>query len=326
MLAIPHEFEVHQSTSLNSFDSIGFQSETSIDGSFSYVFTKPGTYYYSTDVQSIHPMSGTIIVRPLEDIVTELVVTVNGISSMYNITEDCPEENNESSGMMMYNCSTDVNDDRLHTEPPLFVYSQCNTPFVHSIDNGHAILTSEIHITGDNLGSNIKIAFSDIECYPNAITDDLIRCVLDQYSTPMPFVYHPLSLHVDNYGYALLLGENEGNRSISVNPVITDIQPDIGSVLGGNTIVIQGLSFFQEYLQVVIGESAQCIVETVNYTTISCVVPQEQDQSESIELVTIRNSQLLSQPSYGSMDNSYYNDTVLNLYSSFYISDHQKLW
>ena len=310
MLAIPHEFEVHQSTSLNSFDSIGFQSETSVEGSFSYVFTKPGTYYYSTDVQSNFPMSGTIVVNPLEDIVTELQVTVNNIFSQYNINQTCLNEEDkslESSGMDN-NCLDweDVSSERMHTEPPVFVYSQCSTPFVHSIENGYSTLESEIRIIGDGFGStiaNVSISFSGIECDPNKVTNNVIECLLDDEATPVPFVYLPLSIHVDNYGYALVLGENEANRSISLNPMITNVHPSEGSILGGNTIIIEGQSFFQDYLQVFVGDS-QCTVTSVDYTMISCVVPQALEQSDSQELVTVINSKL-SRTAVAKMDNHY---------------------
>ena len=284
MFVIPQEFEVHQSSSLTSADFIGFQSEVSVDGSFSYVFTKPGTYYYSTEVQSIFPMSGTIVVIPIEELITELTVSVNGFASLYNLNYPIDDDVDTLGSGDCFHFQSII-ENRSSTLPPVFVYSECYTPIVYTIDSGNSVLSSIIQIIGEGFGStlnDVDVTFGDIPCNPSEISDTRITCTLPNDASPMPFVYLPLSIHVENLGYALLLGEKMGDRSISLNPLITDIQPTVGSVLGGNTILIEGKLFTNE-LQVFIGNSS-CTITNAEYESISCEVPAQADVSQNVSL------------------------------------------
>ncbi len=273
---MPEEFEVHQTSSLESTENVGFQSESSIDGSFSYVFTKPGTYFYSTEVPAILPMSGTIVVAPIVEIVTELHVFVNEFASLYNINYS--EDENDTSGFS--DCLQFSTAERLSISPPVYVYSECYTPIVNAIDPGYSILSSKINITGERFGSmldGVSVNFDGIICHLSEVADNLVTCTLSNEATPLPFVYLPLNIHVGNLGYALLLGETTSHRSISLNPLITDLSPKTGSVLGGNTLLIEGKSFSDE-LEVSIGDLS-CTVTNVEYEAIQCTVSTFADVS-----------------------------------------------
>ena len=307
MLRMPQEFEVHQTSSLQSTDPIGFQSQSSIDGTFSYTFTKPGTYYYSTDltntVCSYCTVAGTITVKPLEELVTTLKVSVNGFPSLYNLNDSSLSsvETFESGSGKDEKCLSwaDAAINESLTNPPLFVYSECYTPIVHSIMSENLTLLSEYTIYGASFGDeseNTQVSFWGVSCDPSSVTYKSITCKLNQTSFPLPFEPLPLSIHIDNLGYGLLLGDDIYDRSISLNPVITNIQPSQGSLLGGNVLTIHGRSFIEENLQVHIGNS-ECSVIEVFYEWITCQIPKlAQD-------VSVQNASLSVRVAYNSSAN-----------------------
>jgi len=124
---------------------------------------------------------------------------------------------------------------------------------------------------GHNI-DDVTITFGGFKCYPSQVEYNCISCTLNMTSMPMPFTVLPLQLHINNIGYALLIGQYQHDRSIIINPIITSITPSCGSILGGNTISINGASFIENDLSVYIG-TEECTVIEVEYGMIWCKVP-----------------------------------------------------
>ena len=228
-------------------------------------------------------MSGQIIVKPIEDIMTQLEVFVNDFSAIYYLDYfsffyDFSGSRNESeSNDSDEQCYSwlDVAANFSIYDPPVFLYSECYTPIVDSIDSGNSTLYTTYTIYGNRFGhdlDDITITFGGIKCYPSYVEYDSILCTLNMTSMPIPFTVLPLQLHINDLGYALLKGQYQHDRSITINPIITSITPSRGSLLGGNTIVINGASFIENNLSVYIGNE-ECTVIEVEYGMIWCQVP-----------------------------------------------------
>ena len=276
----PFQFEVHQSTSLTNTNNVmgGFQSMSSVTGSFSYTFTNPGIYYYATDVTNICQscvMSGTIAVKPLQDIVTELSVTTGKFEATYNVTVS------SSSMMSNENCTScqQLINSRSIGARPLFVHSTCDTPTIDQINSPAPTVYSNIILTGSSLGMDlcdIEIQLGTYSCLPVVLYNNMVTCKINATSQPPPNTPLPLTVLVHNTGYALLTNSHPIHRTITISPVITSISPPAGSVLGANVVTISGAALMSPNVTVMFGTQL-CMIQSVSYYTIKCTVPKSID-------------------------------------------------
>ena len=279
---IPRQFEVHQTANPTTSNYLrgGFQSTASVEGTYSYTFTQSGVYYFASYVDDVCQsclMSGSITVRELEDIATAVIVKVDGFEALYHLDyhNDTDLSSTGSGHTECLSCHNLTNS----LEPkssPIFVYSNCNTPVVKWINSYISTLYFNISLSGYNFGldaSNAIIKFGDYSCTSLVYSDSLITCRLNMTSQPTPFNILPLSLHIYNSGFAFLNNEAVVHRAIIITPVIKNILPLSGSVLGGNIITITGASFVETNLTVYIG-TERCTIKQVSYYQIQYIVPQ----------------------------------------------------
>ena len=278
---IPRQFEIHQTASPTTsyYLTGGFQSTASVEGTFSYTFTQPGVYYFASYVDDMCQsclMSGSITVRELEDIATAIIVKVDDFEALYHLDYHNDSDLTPGSGQTECLSCQNLTNSLEPKSSPIFVYSNCNTPVVKWINDHISTLYSNISLSGYYFGldpSNAIIKFGDYSCKSLTYSDSLITCRLNMTSQPTPFDILPLSLHICNNGFALLNSEAVIHRAIVIIPVITNVSPLTGSVLGGNIITITGASFVETNLTVYVG-TQRCTIKQVSYYQIQCIVPR----------------------------------------------------
>ena len=163
-----------------------------------------------------------------------------------------------------------------------FTYSSSQTPQVSS--HFPTTITSdgeEMTITGSGFGTDaadVTISVGDVVdvCDVSSVTDTEIICTMS-------------GVHVGTQPWSVIIS-GKGNSSltsdiISVDPAINSVTPSMGGTNGGNIVTITGLGFNVDDIQVEIGGS-ECaiIVDTVNTTSLSCVVPSGSSGSQDIEI------------------------------------------
>lgn len=107
----------------------------------------------------------------------------------------------------------------------------------------------------------------DQPCHVINSTDTDIYCQLSADSGLPVGVAHPVAVHVDNLGSAIVTVEDELLRRFVVLPVIDEVSPHIGSTNGYTRLLVHGSGFSQGDVLVA---NKRCVLVSVNYTCIMC--------------------------------------------------------
>ncbi|XP_053322520.1 fibrocystin-L [Spea bombifrons] len=258
-----------------TYDGEGFISGKNklSSGVFSYQFTAPGVYYYSSgyvDNSASIFLQGVIYVSPAEDNYGALHLSVSGIEAKYlpapdsfyplpNCTSpdpDCPRLSNVS----------------LSNSSIWFGFSKCYSPSITSITPSSGTVYDLITINGTGFSDTpcaIQVSIGKYPCRVTYSDKNSITCQLDPQNAMSVGVAEIVSVTVNNYGNAINTISNEMGRRFVLLPHIDSVQPRNGSNTGYTRLTIHGTGLSDSSNSTRI-EGLGCSIVSVNYTDILC--------------------------------------------------------
>uniref|UniRef100_A0ABM0MU86 Fibrocystin-L-like n=1 Tax=Saccoglossus kowalevskii TaxID=10224 RepID=A0ABM0MU86_SACKO len=265
-------YGVQQTWDANSveYDGSGFKTQSrSATGSFSNTFTAPGTYYYSSgpvDSDGELFMKGVVIVTDPVATSKPLSLTVSGFEALH--------ETNSGVSVTSSSSSCLAADPSCATPQPVgvdssifyFVYTGCYTPIIDSVNPTSGTSGTQITITGEGFATTQcanQVTIDGHPCNVQSCTETIIVCDIDTEDALTVGVKHPITVQVENHGFAL----NRGSATFELIPHIDSVTPDSGSIAGGARVTIQGSGFSSDAAVVGI----PCEVESVAYNEIVCI-------------------------------------------------------
>ncbi|XP_078542272.1 fibrocystin-L-like [Lissotriton helveticus] len=262
------------------YDGEGFQSSGSRQesGSYSYQFTSPGVYYYSSgSVSNANSFSlqGRITVLPLPDRKAQLHVRVGGQEALHNpalapadsqrSAEDCRAQEPECSQLLNGNSSENV---------IFFEFSNCYSASITGITPSSGTVLDPITITGSGF-SNISCANEvKIGSYPCMVilsSEHELTCTVDPQNRMDIGIAEMISLNVQNLGAAITTLTREFDRRFVLLPHMDSVTPNIGSLTGKTRLTIHGSGFSSQQSGIIVTMAGYpCAIVSVNYTDIEC--------------------------------------------------------
>ncbi|KAM3928399.1 fibrocystin-L-like [Leptodactylus fuscus] len=257
-----------------TYDGIAFNSGDRVpSGVFSYQFTSPGTYYYSSgyvnDGNSI-VMQGVVNVVPIGDQSSPVRVYLGRMEATYAsapvlsaspsacVTPDpkCPQFTSPAASNTSF----------------WFGFSECYSPVITDITPNSGTMHDSITITGigfSNLTCANQVSVGRYPCVVSSADKNSLTCRLDPQNSMDIGVAQMVSLTVNNLGNAVNSLQNEMDRRFALLPHMDYISPVNGSTTGSTRITIHGSGFINVNGSVAV-TGLGCNIVSVNYTDIVC--------------------------------------------------------
>ncbi|TSK31508.1 Fibrocystin-L [Bagarius yarrelli] len=260
------------SPSSTVFDGVTFNSGNSktANGFFSYCFTSPGVYYYSSgyvDSANQASMQGVVIVRPLEEKSSVLNVTVAGFQALqYPGLGSTYQRRSLSDCMALSECTSSSTNYNNQT----FSFLNCSSPTVNSISPNHGTYHDPIIIQGlgfSDISCSIEVMIGNTSCLVISSTSTMIQCRLSHDSEAPVGVLLPIRVQINNLGSALLTMPSESARRFAVMPALDSVSPVMGSTTGYTRLILSGSGLTTGLVTVA---GFPCITVFSNYTHIIC--------------------------------------------------------
>ncbi|XP_071946075.1 fibrocystin-L-like [Antedon mediterranea] len=147
----------------------------------------------------------------------------------------------------------------------MFTYRSSKTPNVVGLSpSSISGSSSTVTFTGSGFGTDvgdISVTIGDINCDVDTVSDTQITCNIGY----VPFGTKPVSVKLDGSGLA-----NFTDGTIWADKVIDSVSPAQGSRYGGTVITITGSGFYEDSTSVRF-DNKNCVVQSVNVSTIVCI-------------------------------------------------------
>ncbi|XP_040210575.1 fibrocystin-L-like [Rana temporaria] len=256
-----------------TYDGNAFNSGPRVpSGVFSYKFTSPGTYYYSSGYIIYAPplyAQGVVYVSPLKETISAVQVTVGGfepdnvpVPLSPSPAADCAAP--EPSCPQLDNSTSPNNS-------IWFGYSNCHSPSITSITPTYGTINDPITILGSGF-SNVtcanQVSVGKYPCKVLSADQTSITCEIDPQDSMNIGIAELVYLTVNNYGNAISAINQEMNRRFALLPHIDSIIPNNGFVSGRTRITIVGSGFSNNNATAITGLG--CNIVSMNYTNIVC--------------------------------------------------------
>ncbi|KAL6460366.1 hypothetical protein MHYP_G00303320 [Metynnis hypsauchen] len=258
------------SPSSTEFDGVAFNSGNTktATGFFSYRFTAPGVYYYSSgyiDSGNQRSLQGVVNVRPLEERSSGLQVTVAGFQALQS-------QGSARVSRSAFDCvaSPECSGSNITSDSFSFSFSTCASPTVDSISPSQGTVHDPIVLQGSGFSSipcANEVTVGNASCLVTNSTSTEITCLLSSDSGAPVGVAFPLQVQVNNLGAAMFTMPSELSRRVVILPVVDSISPSSGSTSGRTRLTISGSGLTGGMVTVA---GVPCIVVSSNYTQVLC--------------------------------------------------------
>ncbi|KAM4704928.1 fibrocystin-L [Rhinophrynus dorsalis] len=242
-------------------------------GVFSYQFTSPGVYYYSSgyinDANTTF-LQGVIYVSPIETRKGGVFMSVGGIEAKY-----VPAPASRQSRSLDECISPEPECHQISNEPDLpiiFGFSDCYSPSITSISPTNGTIHDSITIHGSgfsNVACANQVFIGKYPCVVFYADQNTVTCNIDPQNSMPVGIAEMVSLEVNNYGYAINTLTNEMDRRFALLPHIDFITPSNGSVSGYTRLTIHGSGFANTSGSTIL-QGLNCAIVSLNYTDIIC--------------------------------------------------------
>nr|XP_055075128.1 fibrocystin-L-like [Misgurnus anguillicaudatus] len=250
-------------------------------GFFAYRFTSPGVYYYSSgfvDYNKWITLQGVVTVRPLEEKMFQLQVSVAGIKASIN-SASRPINSSDSECVATSDCVRD----QLETSDGLyFSFTSCASPTVEKITPDHGTTHDIINILGSGFSNTScanEVRVGGHLCQIISSTSTEINCRLSPDSGAPVGIPLPVTVRVNNLGTAIMTMPKEYDRRFVVVPVVDSVSPSVGSTTGHTRLSISGSGFLNASVMVA---NAPCDMVFMNYSHIMCDTSPSQARGGSV--------------------------------------------
>ncbi|XP_043545298.1 fibrocystin-L-like [Chiloscyllium plagiosum] len=248
-------------------------------GSFSYHFTSPGTYYYSSgyvDQKQSIILQGTVNVKPAEERIESVHIYLAGIEAEYvpGPSEKLPSQQKRDSDCTapIPTCNQTLNrtDDKSFT----FYLSACYSPTINSITPSKGTVKDKLTITGtgfSKIGCANEVRVGIHPCVVESSTENELLCQIDPEGAMDIGIAALVSVTVHNLGTAINTVTNELSRRFVLLPHIDDVSPNVGSTMGKTRVTITGSGFGADLSAVRVQlANVLCTLVSANCTHVIC--------------------------------------------------------
>ncbi|XP_067833370.1 fibrocystin-L-like [Heptranchias perlo] len=295
-------------------------------GSFSYTFTSPGSYFYSSgyvDQKQTIFLQGIVNVRPAQDSTKTLSVYLAGMEAEYVPgrfeklhSQRVPDGNCAASYPECDQASHTATDD---VEGFTLFLSPCYSPTINSITPTNGTMYDRLTITGtgfSNISCANEVRVGAHPCIVENSTENELLCWLDPEGVMDVGIAALVSVTVHNLGTAINTLADEFSRRFVLLPHIDNISPSVGSTTGKTRVTIAGSGFGGDVNAVqVLLANVPCSLVAVNYTHVTCDSSASIASSGTVELSVHGRRAVCS----GTCDYSYHESAtpvVLNISSN----------
>ncbi|XP_067888793.1 PKHD1 like 1, tandem duplicate 1 [Heterodontus francisci] len=249
-------------------------------GSFSYRFTSPGSFFYSSGYvdqkQSIF-LQGMVNVRPAEESTKRLHVYLAGIEAQYVPghseklqSQRKPNSNCTASNPICNPASKSNTDAGGFT----FLLSPCCSPTINSITPSNGTIYDRLNITGtgfSNISCANEVRVGIHPCIVENSTENELLCRVDPEGVMDVGIAALVSVTVHNLGTAVNTLTDELSRRFVLLPHVDHVSPSVGSMMGETRVTITGSGFGDDVSAVkVLLANVPCVLVSANYTQVTC--------------------------------------------------------
>ncbi|KAJ8313322.1 hypothetical protein KUTeg_009108 [Tegillarca granosa] len=275
----------------------GFRSGTTgvKNGQYTHTFTRVGTYHYwsgfANDIGSLI-LRGIIEVEPWTSSIQNVTLKVAGYEATYVTNSGVADPTDNSNCPGVTKTCTDPNLTGNSNGRFSFSFLNCTTPNVTSINPRNGTTETSIHISGYN--------FHTTNCNNEITVDNALISVTDSNTTSLTCnvnpstslsigVSHPVSIRINNYGYAVLDILGDINRTFGLKPMVSSLSPAAGSLGGKTSVTLTGSGFEGTMADssVLIG-GFPCEITSLTYTQIVCKTPSSVSTGVKIVQFTVK--------------------------------------